>query len=377
MKVSILNRVSLALAALAVTSVAFSASDLHSRVEKLEKQMDQVGTDNAFGGYGAKTAPARPTKDNNNWFITVDVLYWKPDVSGTEFAYTENNPSIQYPIKGRTKEIDFSWDWGFRAGLGYNFCFDSWDLYAEYTYFSNGSSKSTSGGCNSSVVPLRGGICNPSNGAVFNASRAKAQFDFDFNSIDLNLGRNYFVSHYLSFRPFFGAKTAWIDLQQTTRYCGGHSGSFCGVPVLALGPNTLKIKEDSDFWGIGPEVGFNSKWHLAKGFSFFADTIGALLYGFFDVDHKEKYTAIDNTRIKLSGNVHKMIPTAQIFAGVAYDIFFDCDRQHFGFRVGYDGQYWWRANQMLKIDDAAPLKYERWSEDVSMHGLTVDFRWDF
>ena len=381
MKVSIFNKVALALASLAVTSVAFSASDLHSRVEQLEKQMAEVGTENAFGGYGAHTANARPTKDNNNWYITVDVLYWKAGVGGTEFAYSDNNPTPSYPVKGRTKEIDFSWDWGARVGLGYNFCHDGWDLYAEYTYFSNGSSSSTSGGCNSIVMPLRGGICtagDAANAQTFFASRAKSQFDFDFDSIDLNLGRNYFLSKYLSMRPFFGAKTAWIDLEQVTRYCGG-SGNvvFCGLPINALGPNTVKINESSDFWGIGPEVGFNGKWHLAKGFSFFADGLGALLYGYFDVDHKEKLSNIGSRRIKLSGNTHKMVPTAQIFAGVSYDIFFDCDRQHFGFRVGYDGQYWWRANQMLKIDDAAPLKYERWSEDVSMHGLTVDFRWDF
>ncbi|MCP5509432.1 MAG: MOMP family protein [Chlamydiales bacterium] len=381
MKVSILNKVALALASLAVTSVAFSASDLHSRVEQLEKQMSEVGTENAFGGFGANTASARPIKDNNNWFITVDVLYWKPGVGGTEFAYSDNNPAIQYPVKGRTKEIDFSWDWGARVGLGYNFCHDGWDLYAMYTYFSNGSSSSVSGGCNSAVMPLRGGICTGADNQTaqaFFAQSAKSQFDFDFDSIDLNLGRNYFVSKYLSFRPFFGVKTAWIDLDQETRFCGGSgSTTFCGLDVAGLGPNSVKINEDSDFWGIGPEVGMNGKWHLAKGFSFFADALGALLYGYFDVDHREKFTGTPYPRIKLSGNVHKMVPTAQLFAGVGYDVFFDCDKQHFGVRVGYDCQYWWRANQMLKIDDAAPLKYERWSEDVSMHGVTVDFRWDF
>ena len=385
MKINISNKVSIALASLAVTSFAFGASDLHSRVEQLEKQMSEVGTENAFGGYGAKTASARPTKDNNNWFITADVLYWKADVGGTEYAYTDNNPTLSYPVKGRTKDIDFGLDWGFRAGLGYNFCFDNWDLYAEYTNFHTGDSGSTSGGCNSSVQILRGGLCipnsnlTPANTHLPVATRAKSQLDFEFDSIDLTLGRNYFVSKMLSMRPFFGAKTAWLDLEQTTRYCGGSEPdfTFCGANLRFLGPNTIRVKETSDFWGLGPEMGVNTKWHLAKGFSFFADAVGALLYGFFDVDHSEKFSSNGDARIKLSGNVHKMVPTAQIRAGVAYDIFFDCDRQHFGISFGFDGQYWWRTNQMLKIDDAAPLKYERWSEDTSMHGATLDFRWDF
>ena len=32
---------------------------------------------------------------------------------------------------------------------------------------------------------------------------------------------------------------------------------------------------------------------------------------------------------------------------------------------------------MIKIDDAGPIKYERWSEDFSLHGLAIQARWDF
>ena len=383
MENKILKKLPMAIAALVATSSGFAASDMESRVDRLEKQMDEVGTDNAFGGFGAKTAIARPSKEDSNWFLTLDLLYWKPFVGGTEFAYTDNNPQLGYPVKGRTKEMSFDWNWGARVGLGYNFNFDGWDLYANYTHFGGGDSKSVStGGCNNSVVvPLRGGLCLLNNTpSAFIGTKAKSQYDIDFDSIDVQLGRNYFLSKMLSMRPFFGAKIAWIDLEQETRYCGSTGAGthqFCGTTIVQLGPNVVKIKEDSDFKGAGPEVGFNSKWFLAKGFSFFADALGALCYGFFDVDHREKYSLNSNTRIKLSGNVHRMIPTAQITGGIAYDIFFDDDKQHLGFRIGYDGQYWWRANQMLKIDDAGPLKYERWSEDYSMQGITLQGRWDF
>lgn len=376
---SIVNKVAIALASLAVMPVAFSGSDLHSRVEQLEKQMSEVGTENAFGGYGAKTASARPSKDNNNWFITGDLLYWTSMVGGTEFAYTDNGRVISYPIQGRTKEIDFGWDFGFRVGLGYNFCHDNWDIYAQYTYFGNDGSKSTSAGCNSVVIPMRGGICSDAvNGGAWLARRAKSQFDLNFQSVDLTIGRNYFVSQFLSLRPSFGLKAAFIDLEQQTVYsCGDDTTTFCGVDFNSFGVNNLKLREDSDFKGVGPEIGVNTKWHLAKGFSFFANAVGALTYGFFDVDYRERYSGDESHQIKLSANTHKMVPHAQIHAGVAYDLFFDCDAQHIGFSLGFDGQYWWRANQMVKIDDMAPLKYERWSEDLSMHGVTFEVRWDF
>lgn len=384
---NILKKLPVAVAALVASATGVAASDMESRVDMLEKQMMQVGTENSYGGYGAHTANAKPSKEDCNWFLTFDVLYWKPFVGGTEFAYTDNNPQLEYPIKGRTKEMDFDFNWGARVGLGYDFNFDGWDLYANYTHFGSGDSNSTSsGGCNNSiVVPLRGGICpdpdaNAGVQSTFIATKAKSQYQIEFDSVDVQLGRNYFLSKMLSMRPFWGAKIAWIDLDQVTRYCGSTGvtpGPFCGVNVVALGPNTIKISEDSNFKGVGPEVGFNSKWFLAKGFSFFADGLGALLYGFFDVDHKESYSLISDRRIRLSANTHKMIPTVQIFSGVSYDIFFNDDKEHIGFRIGYDGQYWWRANQMLKIDDASPLKYERWTEDFSMHGATFEFRWDF
>ena len=385
MNKNILKKLPVAVATLVASSTGIAASDMESRVDMLEKQMNQVGTDNAFGGYGAHTANAKPSKEECNWFLTLDVLYWKPFVGGTEFAYTDNNPTMDYPIRGKTKEMDFSMDWGARVGLGYNFSFDGWDLYANYTHFGSGDSKSvSSGGCNNSlVVPLRGGLCPDPNSAragTFVGTRGKSQYDIDFDSVDVQLGRNYFLSRDLSLRPFWGAKIAWIDLNQVTKYCGTTGVTqpmFCGVDIIPLGPNTYKISEDSDFKGVGPEIGLNSKWFLARGFSFFADTLGALLYGFFDVDHKESFSLNGSQRLKLAANTHKMVPTVQIFSGIAYDIFFDCDRQHMSFRIGYDGQYWWRINQMLKIDDAAPLKYERWSEDYAMHGLTVSGRWDF
>ena len=124
-------------------------------------------------------------------------------------------------------------------------------------------------------------------------------------------------------------------------------------------------------------MGFQSKLFLAKGFSFYADALGSLLYGFFRVEHKESITSSTNRRIDLTANTHKMVPTAHCQGGIAYDFFFDDERQHLGFSLGYDGQYYWRANQMIKIDDAGPIKYERWSEDFSLHGLAIQARWDF
>ena len=63
--------------------------------------------------------------------------------------------------------------------------------------------------------------------------------------------------------------------------------------------------------------------------------------------------------------------------GLRFDKYIHNNKQHLGIGLGFEANYWWRQNQMIKIDDAAVLKYERYSEDVSMHGITLDLKWDF
>ena len=210
---------------------------------------------------------------------------------------------------------------------------------------------------------------------------AKSSLDLYFQSVDINLGRNYFVSEFLSMRPFFGVKVGLVDLEQKTRYeCGGAVADrvFCGKTYRSIDQNFLKVTDESDYVGVGAELGVNTKWHLAKGFSFFANGMTALVYGYFDVDHKEEYSGDVDQRVDVDSNVHKMTPMVQLAAGLAYDIFFDCDRQHFGISLGYEGQYWWRVNQSVEVGACSALDFsKRWSEDMSMHGVTFSLRWDF
>jgi len=384
MKMGLLRNIPIAIASLLASSTAFAAMDMDSRVSELENQMQQVRTETAMGTYGAQTATARPEVDGHGWYLSLDILYWHAKVGGTEFAYTDNNASATMPIKGRTKDIDFSWDWGFRAGVGYNFEHDAWDANAQYTLFNSNASDSTSAGLNSSVVPLRGSSQIVSTTGNLHdlftfCTSAKSQFAFTFQSVDLELGRAYFVSGNLSFRPHWGVETAWFDLKQTVRYTGGTAvaNNVGNGNNLGLGLNTVHVKDNSDFWGLGPRAGVQSQWHLGYGFSIFGNVAGALLFGYFDVDHRERFTGDANNRVNLHANRHAFSPAVQYQLGLRYDQYLHNNKQHIGIGLGFEGQYWWRMNQMLKIDDEAVLKYERYSEDVNMYGLTLDIKFDF
>ena len=381
MKLGFLRKIPIAIVSLLASSTAFAAMDMDSRVTSLEREMPQVRSDTAKGNCAwCTTAIARPEVRGcgcHSWFITLDVLYWHAKVGGTEYAYTDQDPVGSLPIKGRTKDMDFSWDWGLRVGLGYNFDHDGWDTNFQYTWYETSGSDSTSAGLNSSIIPLRGSsdiVSTSDNSGDFVFCRsAKSQYELDYSAIDLELGRAYFVSCKLSFRPHWGLKSAWIDQEQIVRYTGKEpDGTNFG-----LGVNTVQIKDTCDFWGLGPRAGVQSKWHLGHGFSIFGNISGALLFGHFDVDHKERWTGNLDNRIRLSANRHAFSPTTTFRLGLRYDRYVNDHKQHIGVGLGFEGQYWWRQNQMLKVDDHEVLKYERYSEDLSMHGVTLDFKFDF
>ncbi len=367
MKVSSLRNFSVAVASLVSSSVAFTAMDMDARVSQLENQMKQVRTETAMGTYGAQTATARAEVDGFGWFITADVLYWHAKVGGTEFAYTDADTNSSLPIRGRVKDVDFEWDWGFRVGLGYNLKHDGWDARVGYTHFDSSGSDAVTAGSNSSVIPTRATTQFLPNVFLQNCTSAKAQYDFDYQAIDLDLGRSYFVSESLSFRPNCGIKTAWIDQEQTVRYTGG----------THLGGNTVQVKDLCDFWGLGPKAGVDSKWYLGNGFSIFGNLTAGLLFGKFDVDHKQTLSYTPEGDVKLSANRHAFSPTAQFQLGLRYERYLNNNAQHIGIGLGYEGQYWWRQNQMLVADHGFPASHTRFSDDASMYGLTLDFKWDF
>ncbi|GAB4186788.1 MAG: hypothetical protein Tsb0015_04840 [Simkaniaceae bacterium] len=394
MKMKINKQIPIALFTLSAAGHLFGV-DLETRVAELENQMQQVRVVTPNGTCGANTALARPVLDEcgeccgTGAFVQLSALYWHPKVGGTEFAYTDQDPQAQLPIKGQVKDMDFDWSWGLKAQIGYNSSNDGWDFLLNYTWFDSHGSASTSAGRSDTVIPLRGtsSLTADQIGVFSFCQKAKSQFDFTFNAVDLEMGRHYFVSESLAFRPHIGVKSAWIDLEQITRYTGGRlvtTSTPPGSPSLTgLGVNSVHVKDDNDFWGLGPRVGVNTNWYVGNGYSLFGDAAAAMLYGRYEVHHRERYSANkDINRIHLQANRHGFVPTMQIMLGAEYDRYINNDRNHIRIRLGFESQYYWRANQMIKVDSIdkgtnPAAKYDRYSEDVSMHGLTLDVRVDF
>lgn len=375
MSMNLLRNIPLA-AAVLVAGSAFAGMDQESRTSQLEQQMSQVRTETKNGTYGANTAAGSPQVDGYGLDLSLDILYWRSEVEGTEYTITDNIGTQSIPWQGSMKNVGTSWDWGFRVGVGYNFEHDNWDAQLQYTYFNNTFSSTTQAGTNDALTTLRavpwivsGDASTPST-YVNSAERATSEFNLWFNNLDLTLGRNYFVSSCLALRPFIAVQTAWMDLKQNTQYSGGTTGA------VHIGANTIILQEKSDFWGMGPEFGMSSRWVLGNGISFFGLLQGALLYGNFDVSYKSWFSPnTTQNYVGINGDVHGFVPNARFNLGLRYDTYMEKNTQHLSIALGYDSQYWWGINQMLNFESQREFTYR--NADIGMQGVTLDIRWDF
>jgi hypothetical protein len=340
--------------ALLLATSPLVAKDLSSQVSALEAKMNEVSTRTSHNNIGAKTASASPQIIGENWVFSGDLLWWHVSEGGTDYAQLFKGDSLV-----ENRELTFKWNYGFRAAIGKTFLHDKWDLSLNFTWFraDNSSASSLHGG--EFLSPL---FLTP----PLQASQVKIHWSLQFYDFDLNLGRHYFVSSKLAFHPFLGLKTAFIDQHI-------HSSAS----VFAPEPAHFHAKDKNDFWGIGPSIGTSGKWFLDYGFHLFGSIAGAVLWGDFDVHHREVNETLDLLRASFNLDTHQISPMTQMQLGIGYETNLYHNRYHIAVCCSYESQYWWDQNQLPAFDNFTQKRLHRYSEDLNFQGLTVDVRFDF
>jgi hypothetical protein len=332
--------------------------DFASRVSLLESQMSEVSVRTVYGNYGAKTAPASPQLGKENWFFTGDMLWWHLSEGGTDYAQLFNQfPGTAASVPVKNRQLNFKWDYGFRAGIGTTFQHDQWDLYLNFTWFRTDNSSASSLHNGHFLVPL-------TDLPLIQASQVKIHWNVHFYDFALNLGRHYFISPQVAFHPYFGINTAFIS--QTKRSYSRVTSPFVG---------TLNSKDRNDFWGIGPDIGLEGKWFVFSGFNLFASAAGALFWGDFVVRHNEFSPSFHASRARLNFDTHQIVPMAQLQLGLGYETNIHHNDYHIAVNARYEYQYWWQQNQM--VFSPFTTRYLRYAEDLSLQGITIDVRFDF
>ncbi len=325
------------------------------RVTFLEKRVDKVITKNeTLKTEVLETTTARPDQTEKQWFLNFDILYWHAKVGGTSFAYSNERASIDLPIQGYTKRIPFNWDFGFKVGIGKHFEHDKWSSSLTFTYFKSADDASMKGSPLNSITPLKGPFSH-------SVKKAKSEYYFGYYNLDLDLYRHYFISHGVSLKPSVGLKNTWLDLNQVVRYSGGD----------ILQGNTAHTRSVSDMWAIGPKAGFDSNWYLGNGFEVFGLFTASLIYGYFQVSEESKVTPSSSQDFSIRDRFHRFVPNVGFYLGLGYGSYFYDNKCFIDLKLGYECQYFWRANQSLRLQTFNnSYRYDNLSEDLSIHGVT-------
>jgi len=331
--------------------------------------------DQMVPGYNASSR----TNMNRSWDVcaTGSFIYWQPIQENMELGMVSDITNILDFFNGKVVELDFEYKPGFKVALGMNFDYDNWDSYLEYTWLRGSHHIHTTLDPNNTNITL-----HPAwqfadfNNPQYSSGSEKWQLHIDF--LNWDLARSYFVGTKLSFRPFLGARAAWIRQNVQVEYRNGLAAS------LATWPNT-NINQSSHSWGIGPRVGLTSNWDIGHGLRMYGVGETDILYTqYTNLNTKqESINAAGNIISRSRYLIHQkdanyLRTHLELALGFGWGTYFANHRWHVDLSADYGFQAFFNQNMFRNfVDVQAVAKSISPNGNLYIHGLTTSLRFDF
>ncbi len=353
--------------------------NLENRVSALEQRK---------GASGMVNPPARPQVRNGaDLFLYGDLLYWKATENGLPLAVI-NKGSFQNIAHSKVSNLRGKYDLGFRVGVGYDIPHDGWDLGLSWLrYNSDGHRKHIHSHRNQFIFPSLAPSADPI-AELNTCQRAKGHWRLLLNQLDLDLGREFFVSKWLTMRPHAGVRTDWIHQKAKAEY-QHFNGELVNVPPLPTS-NEVEVGLKDEWWGIGLEAGLDTQWGLGEGWSIYANLAAAILYGRHHIRDKVKdepgvlnaSNAADSRPNGKFGNLRNNYwiahPVLDLQLGLRWDHMFCDDHLHVGIHLGWENHNYFSQNQLPNFSDDFNFgKFFANQGDLSLQGWTLGLRLDF
>jgi hypothetical protein len=354
----------------ALAGLAFAGQ---TDMQKLEERVANLELTTPMDTNGARLASGH-RETCNDFMLTFDLVYWHPKTDFTDNGSTVNNSTN--PNNGsRTSYMDFNWEFGFKAGMGYHFDEDDWHLMAEYTRVDfNDSYNVTPGGTNE----LHSNF-GEANSATEDVQSMKSSHSIDYQTLTLVLGKEFFVSKKISLKPNFGAKVAWIN--QAPRV----NQQLADLDTnIVLGDQHVNLTEKTR--SVGPMGFLESSWYLCNGWSFYADGGFALLFTAYrgrmevegHLDGNGAYVA--SFRESNKENKHYVTPNLFLNMGLAYDVRFEEWGHNLKLSLGYESQYYVSQSYLMQNRSVATVNSPQgawFARNLAVYGLTASASYEF
>lgn len=311
-----------------------------------------------------------PLRFSSCWgvFAGGSLLYWRAAEQNLEMCVL-NEFSTQYPIDGKVATFDFTYNLAFNVFLGMEFCHDYWSSYLSYTRYNNSLSKTiTTKDSKPKIFPnwlLEDALSAMPDQPLI---EAKGKWKLNINTIDWFISRHYYVGQYLTSRPYFGLRVAFIDQKLNIKYA---------PEVKDKHEHLFTSRNGISSWGIGPRVGLDNWWGFCGNYRIFSDVSGGVIFTDYTTKTKqfEILNNVKTTLISVNDDPNELKFDLQASIGLGWEDYLSYDRYHVNLTIGYDFLIFFNQNLFRRYLNNSSGQIV--NGDLYLHGLTVKLGVDF
>lgn len=311
----------------------------------------------------AFTAEAKAAFPNESTYSFIDFLMWQARESGADNWAQLISPAGEQR-SAQLIDAPFNWHPGVRIGVGHEFTEHCYDIMVAYTHYQTQATNHITGIVYSSFVGNY--FVNNTDGANFGPTynSASIRWQLFYNSVDLNLGRNFNIDPVLQCHPYIGLKATAIYQNIYTHWLN---------PTTPTNFTAATENLKNDFWGIGPTIGVDSTWPIysdaCQSFSLIGNITAGLLWGhwhFNEVYANDTPITITTTVSSINGAA----PVAAGLLGLLWRYQFAANTE-ISISLGYEAQVWFNQVQFYS------LNLGRINRPLSLQGGNLDIRFNF
>ncbi len=232
------------------------------------------------------------TANNPSWSASVEFLYMFPSMDQPYFVID----SISSEPNGERFSNNQPLHPGYRAELAYLFCNQVNDVRLRWTHFPTFCDEKTKSG--NELFPVMFHPINPSGGVNGTISIEDC---FDFYFLDLVFSQRALCCGPFLFDLVGGLRWGYLDLREQV--------------VLQSTGMTRDVKVHSQFWGVGPDIGFDFEYNLCYGLALHGKADVALL-----VSRREASYSDSESFVYAKNEPYcAVVPTSDIRLGINYN----------------------------------------------------------
>lgn len=323
------------------------------------------------------------------WSLSMGALLEQVCITGSQYAYTKNgnaSTSTAMPANGKTLQPSFDLDWGITAGIAHYFPEKSWSLNSRFDWIAARGKGSKSADGSNNIIPIniwRDQFFAELDADLGVAAYGRSNFKIDYYNLNIDLDRALYIDKNFTFEPHMGLKASFIYDRVTSTFTGNGSDTSL-FSETDMGTNVLTREQKTNFWGVGPSMGFGSDWNIKSGLSLFFEGTASILIGKTFATDSVTYSAFESSSTySASPNLTALSPTIQTLLGLKYSKSFWNDSQKVMVKLGWDSSFYW--NQWNHVNTVSESTYSSSMDTFQLQegntfgltGLMANLTWSF